>query len=257
MEYASWGDGPRSLLYLPGGPGSSVSAERLPWVTRRWFAPFVEAGYTVWQVTRRRGMPAGHTVEDMADDYADVVAEELGGRVDLVVGVSYGGMVGQHLAARHGDALGRLALIASAAEVTDWGKEVDARLLAALERDDVAGFGAAFAEYALPGDRSRWLRRLAGPWIGRGLLSGKHYPPSDLAVELAAEIAFDARAALPGIATPTLLVAGDRDRFFADDVVDETARLIPDCALVRHDGSGHLKVAGGRRAVQDVLAFAG
>ena len=60
------------------------------------------------------------------------------------------------------------------------GKQVDSRLSAALARGDTLGFGMAFAEYVLPGDRSRWVRRLVGPWIGRSLLSGKNYPPADL-----------------------------------------------------------------------------
>ena len=255
MEFASWGNGPKQLVYLPGGPGSSVPTAKLSRMSRRWFAPFVDAGYTVWNVTRRRNMPAGHTIEDMADDYADVISEELGGRVDLVVGVSYGGMIAQYLAARHGGRFGQLAIVAAAAEVSDWGKDVDSRLASALDRDDKTGFGTVFLEYVLPTTRSTWVRRLAGPWIGRSLLSGKHYPTADLGVELRAEISFNARAVLPDIGNPVLLVTGDRDRFFPIDVVEETGRVIPDCTLVRHEGSGHLKVAGGTQVVHDILAY--
>jgi pimeloyl-ACP methyl ester carboxylesterase len=39
-------------------------------------------------------MPAGHSVADMADDVAQAIAD-LGRRVDLVVGESYGGMIVQ------------------------------------------------------------------------------------------------------------------------------------------------------------------
>jgi pimeloyl-ACP methyl ester carboxylesterase len=37
----------------------------------------------------------------MADDYGGVISEVFDGRIDLVVGESYGGMVAQYLAARH------------------------------------------------------------------------------------------------------------------------------------------------------------
>ncbi|MGH3587551.1 MAG: hypothetical protein ACRDQ0_14620, partial [Pseudonocardia sp.] len=107
--------------------------------------------------------------------------------VDLVVGESYGGMIAQYLAAHHGESFGHIAVVIAAAEVSDWGKEVDSRLASALARRDPAGFGMAFAEYMLPGERSRWARRLVGPWIGRGLLSGKSYPAADLSVEIEAE----------------------------------------------------------------------
>ncbi|HET6966629.1 MAG TPA: alpha/beta hydrolase [Ornithinibacter sp.] len=255
MDHATWGTGPRTLLYLAGGPGSSVPAGRWLRMSQRWFQPFTVAGYTVWYVTRRRHMPQGHSVADVADDYAQVVADELGGQADLVVGVSFGGMVAQHLAARHGDRIGHVALVAAAAEVSPWGKEVDVRLADAVRRGDVGGAGAAFSEYLLPGGRSRWVRRLAGPLVGRSLMSGKHYPPSDLVVEAEAELAFDARPALPGIRVPVVLLCGDRDRFFLPAVVAETAALIPDCAVVTYAGRGHGWVASTTRVPVEVLAF--
>lgn len=255
MEFLTWGDGPRTLLFLPGGPGSAIPTGRLSRMSHSWFDSFIEAGYAVWYVTRRRNMPVGHSVEDMANDYAQVITDEFGGRVDLVVGESYGGMIAQYLAALHDETWVHLALVVAAAEVDDWGKEVDSRLSAALSRGDRSGFGTAFAEYVLPGERSRWARRLLGPWIGRSLLSGKNYPPADLAVEIEAEIAFDSRPVLPRIVKPVLLICGDRDQFFPIEVVEETVSLIPDCTFVRYDGQGHMKAATNKRVAPDVLAF--
>jgi pimeloyl-ACP methyl ester carboxylesterase len=224
-------------------------------MARRWFDPFLDAGYAVWHVTRRRNLPAGHSIEDMADDYAHLIADEFSGRVDLVVGESFGGMIAQYLAALHGECWDQLAIVVAAAEVNRWTREVDSRLCDALKRGDRAGFGMAFAEYVLPGERSRWARRLLGPWIARSLLSGKHYPPSDLAVELEAEISYDARPVLPRIDKPVMLVTGDRDQFFPIDVVEETVGLIPGCTLIRYEGQGHMKAATNKRVAHDVLAF--
>jgi pimeloyl-ACP methyl ester carboxylesterase len=255
MEFLSWGDGPRKLLFIPGGPGSGLPLGLTGRMNRRWFDRFVKAGFTIWYVTRRRGMPRSATVSDMADDYADAIAEQLDGRVDLVVGESYGGMIVQYLAARHGEAVGQVAIVVAAAEVSAWGKEVDTRLAAAVERGDAAAAGSAFAEYLIPSERGRWVRRLLGPWIGRGLLSGKSYPASDILVETEAELAFDARPVLRDIAVPVVLVCGDRDLFFPADIVAETARLIPDCTTVTYAGQGHVKVATSSRVPRDVLEF--
>ena len=172
-----------------------------------------------------------------------------------MVGESYGGMIAQYLAARHGESCGHVAIVVAAAEVSDWGKEVDARLASALARGDTAGVRDGFRRVRAPGERSRWARRLVGPWIGRSLLSGKNYPPGDLLVEIEAEISFDARPVLPRIEMPVVLLCGDRDRFFPMEVVEETVRLIPDCTLVRYEGQGHMKVATSRRVAHDVLAF--
>lgn len=255
MEFLTWGAGPMTLLFIPGGPGSSVPNGMTARMSRRWFGPFVEAGYAIWFVTRRRNMPPGHTVADMADDYAHAITEDLGGRVDLVVGESYGGMIAQYLAGCHGDTWRHLAIVVAAAEVSDWGKAVDSRLSSALARADKVGVGMAFAEYAIPGDRGRWVRRLMGPWLGKSLLSGKNFPPGDLLVETEAELSFDARSVLPRIDMPVMLLCGDRDRFFPQALVDETVRLIPHCTLVRYEGQGHMKVATSRRVAHDVLAF--
>ena len=163
-------------------------------------------------------------------------------------------VVAQLLAASHGSRIGHVAVVSAAAQVSDWGKGVDRRLADAVRRGDVASAGAAFAEYALPG-RARWLRRLAGPLVGRSITSGTTYPPSDLLVELDAELGFDARATLPGIRVPVVLLCGDEDRFFPPAVVAETSSLIPGCHRVEYPGRGHLWVSSTKQVPQEVLAF--
>jgi pimeloyl-ACP methyl ester carboxylesterase len=238
------------MLSLPGGPGSDVPSGLLLRLAGRQFAAYVDAGYAVWFVTRRRHMPPGHTVADIADDYAGVIAEELGGRADLVVGTSYGGMVAQHLAARHPDLVGHVAIVSAGCRVSDECKEIDTRLAAAVSRGDMTAAGAAFVEYVLPGERLRWVRRLVAPIPARWLT-----PPGDVLVEVESELAFDSREVLGSIQAPVLLVCGDRDRLFTRQAVEETAALIPDCSLVWFPGKGHVATASSGRVADDVLAF--
>jgi hypothetical protein len=97
-------------------------------------------------------MPPGHTIADMADDFARMIAEEFGGRVDVVLGVSYGGMIPQYLPALHPGSVDKVVLVVAAAEVSAWGKAVDSRLAAALARGDPLVAGAALAEVLFAGD---------------------------------------------------------------------------------------------------------
>lgn len=256
MDYLTWGTGPETLLYIQGGPGSVVPKGGMSLrMFRRVLDPYAKAGYTVWVVTRRRHMPAGHTIAGMADDYAQVISQEFGGRVDLVVGESYGGLIGQYLAAFHPGSFGHMALVvAGLAAVPDWGADVDSRWGAALARGDTAGAGTVAAEYLLPGKSMRWARRLIGPVFGRFMFAGYDCPPGDILAEAQAEEAFDSRAVLPRIQAPVLLICGDRDRFIPKDAAEETAKLIPGCTLIWHKG-GHLRVGSSRRAADDVLAF--
>ncbi|GAA3169866.1 hypothetical protein GCM10010531_23740 [Blastococcus jejuensis] len=254
MEYLTWGDGPRTMLFIQGGPGRTIPTGLMRRATGRLFAPYVSAGYAVWIVARRRHMPAGHSIADMADDYARIIAEQFGGSVDLVVGESFGGMVAQDLAARHPECVGRVALVVSGYEVSPWGKAVDLRLAEALRRGDRLAAGGAFAEYLLPGRALGPVRRLLAPLLARAVVD--HGPREDMLVEVEAEVGYDSRGVLDRVRAPVLLICGDRDRFFPPAVVRETAARIPDCQLVWYSRAGHMRAASSSRIARDVLAFA-
>lgn len=251
IPYVTWGRGPRSLLFIAGEEAPTGLMLRMyRWLLR----PYVDGGYTVWFVGRRHPMPSDYTVADMAGDYARVIREEFGGRVDLLVGESTGGMIGQYLAASHPASFGSIALVAAAAEVTDAGKDINLRSAEAVARGDRSAAGTILCEVTMAGERHRWLRRLIGPILGRGLPADQR---ADFLTAARALNAVDTRELLPRIRVPVLLVCGDRDGYFAEDVIEETARLIPDCALVWYRGRSHPQVVGSRRVARDVLAFVG
>lgn len=253
IEFEAVGSGSRTMLLLPGGPG----VNRVIWARAgaRLVRPLAEAGFTVWRLRRRRGMPPGHTIADMADDVAHVIEEEFHGHVEAVVGVSYGGLVAQHLAARHPASVGHVVLDASAATITDEGREADRRFGEALGHGRFGEAGQALLGIS-PGDSPWSTRHLLGLLLGRvAASSGNNLP--DVLIETQAEMDFDARPVLHQITSPVLLIAGDKDTYFSQDAVEETARLIPDCTVVWYRGADHGKTAMNRRVPRDVIAFVG
>lgn len=254
IEYVTWGDGDRTLLFLQGGPGSSVPTGMLLRRFERLLAPYVDAGFRPWVLTRRRHMPPGHTMADMADDVADAVSRHLDGHVDLVVGESYGGCIALELAAAHPDAVGQVVVVAAASRVTDEGVEIDTRMARGLADRDPRATGDAVAEYLLAGHRLAPLRRLVAPLLGRAMLSSHDCPPEDLLVEAEAERAYDCRAVLPTIRVPVVMVCGERDRFFARTTVEQTAAAIPSCRLLWQP-HGHLRTAAGKHTHPGALAL--
>jgi pimeloyl-ACP methyl ester carboxylesterase len=258
MAYTRLGTGSKSLLFIPGGPGNQAPGGLTARMLARRFRPFVESGYTVWSVARKRGMPKGHTMADIAADYAGMIADEFGGRVDLVVGISYGGMVGFYLAADHPDRFGHIAIVVAGHTVGERGKALDYEFARHLSE-------------GRPGEAmATMLRELAPPWLGSKLAGplgalvgrlafGETHPEfaSDVLVEAEAEVACDARNVLPRVSVPVLLVCGDRDLYFPKAVYEETARLIPDCTLRMYAGKGHMGAVSDGRLAQDVLDFVG
>jgi pimeloyl-ACP methyl ester carboxylesterase len=218
--------------------------------------PLVEDGWTAWVVTRRQHIPQGYSIADMADDYAQLIADDLGGRVRAAVGISTGGMIGIQLAARHPHHLGRIAVVA-AGYVADGPRcEGDLRFAQLLHDGRTAEaiasmFGDAFPDVRVPG-----APRVAGALLGPLVLRGAHASfLDDVLIEAEAERAFDARAILPGITIPVLLACGGEDQIFRREVVEETARLIPDCTLVIYEGRDHVGGVSDERLPTDVFEF--
>ena len=111
------------------------------------------------------------------------------------------------------------------------------------------------AELLLPRGSGRTARRALAPLVGL-MFGGAGASGEDPLIEGRAEAAFDSRAVLPRITVPVLLIAGDRDLAFPKEVIEETARLVPDCTLVWYEGVGHVRAATSSRLPHDIVAFA-
>ena len=257
MAYVRWGSGPKTLLLIPGGPGNAVPSGVFLSFVLGPYRPLVEDGYTAWMVARKRDMPRGHTFADMADDYGQLIADEFGGKVDLVIGISTGGQIGFYLAARHPDRFAHIAIGVAGYADSDRAKEI---LLpyAKLAGEGRTGEAMASMFEVLYPSLPRRMTRVLGEVMGR-LALGKTHPSyaNDVMVEAEAELACDARDVLPNIPVPVLLVCGDRDEGFSKEVYEETARLIPDCTVRMYEGLGHMGMANDKRFAQDVINFVG
>ena len=250
VAYAALGTGPRTMLFLPGGLGAAAW-EKAP--ARDFLPAYATADFTVWWLARPRNMPAGYSIADMADGVAQVIAD-LGGRVDAVVGASYGGLIALYLAARHPESVGKIALLGSTAVIPDQTKALDRRFGEALGNGRFTEAGEAGLE-EMP-VRSPLLRRLLAPIVGR-MLASKDLNGPDVLVEMEAEMAYDARPILPQVTAPVLIVAGSGDILLPREVIEETARGLRDCTVIWHDGENHVRTIKGKRTAVEVLEFLG
>jgi len=256
MAYLRLGTGPKTMVWIPGGPGNTLPTGGLALrMGESWSRPFVEQGYTVWWVTRKQNMPRGHSYADMADDYGRLITDEFDGKVDVVLGMSTGGQIGFYLAARHPDRFGHIVIAAAGYEDNKRAKDM---LLPSARLLSVGKIGEAMAlmlEDAYP-SWPRAVVRVLGTVMGRSMYGSTHpYFANDVIVEAEAELACDARDILPLIPVPVLLVGGDRDPYFPKEVYEETARLIPDCTLRLYEGKGHDLSVFDKRFPQDILEF--
>ena len=236
-----------------GDPG--VGAPRGPYLAlmRFMLRPFVAAGYSVWIAAQRPDIAVGYTVADMAEDCAGVIAEEFGGKVDLVIGHSGAGMIGFCLAARHAGRFGHIVIAAAPYTMTEQAKVANrdsARLMSQGRKTEGA---AVLVNLFYPGIPAA-VARVPAAIVARVGFAAVDIG-SDFTIGADAVNAFDGRAILPEISVPVLMVCGDRDRWTPKEDYEETARLIPDCTLKLYPGKDHLGAMFSRRFPQDVLDF--
>ena len=255
----------QSMVELPhariaGGAGTLVILEGLTLENKaptgrglrllRWAHKRYTGDYTVYQVGRRPGLPAGHTTRDMAEDYASWIGARFEGPVD-VIGFSTGGEVAQYVAADHGELVRRLVLSDTGCRL---GEDAKAMLRAARDKAAQGRAAEAQADIAYHMDFGRFGQGVV-KLLGKRLIKEPD-DASDYIATIEADLGHNATDALSRIAAPTLVIAGSRDFFYPDPIIRETAEQIPQATLRLYDGVGHaVSKTHKRRFEDDVLGF--
>jgi pimeloyl-ACP methyl ester carboxylesterase len=246
------GEGEPLVLLAGLSPDVGVHHPATRRIAAGLIAPLASAR-RVHYVNRRRGLPRGITIAALAAEHADAIRASFGGPVDAI-GVSTGGSIAQQLAADHPDAVRRLVLVGAACRLGPAARSIQraiaARIRAGARRQAFALMGA---DLVSPGRRQVPLGALA--WALGPLVFSDPSELDDMATTIEAEDAFDLAACREAIRAPTLIVAGERDRFYTPELFAETAELIPDGRLRPFAGRGHVTVLADPRYAPEVVGF--
>jgi len=175
--------------------------------------------------------PGPWSIADLADDAAALI-EVLGLGPVVFVGLSIGGMIGQHLAAARPDLVRALVLSNTAARMGTpdmWSARIES----------IRAHGLAHLEHAIldrwfgPSFRHSPEARLWGAMLTRTSRNG--YISCCEAIASA-----DLRERTAGLRLPALAIAGEFDGALSPDLVAATARLLPGAQYHVIPGAGHL-----------------
>jgi 3-oxoadipate enol-lactonase len=179
------------------------------------------------------------TLETHADDLLALL-DHLEIRTCHLVGTSYGGEVGMVFALKYPERVSSLAVISSVSHVD---AELDGRVEAwaskALEDRD------ALYRFTLYDNFSAKFLETSGWILEQGEARLRAYPAKyfeDLARLVAAFRQIDLRAALAGLAVPTLLMCGELDALKPVRYSREMAEAIPEAEFLMVPGAGHAVV---------------
>ena len=204
----------------------------------------------------RTSVPEGpYTMADYADDGAALL-DHVGWATCAVVGVSFGGMVAQEFAVRHGARIDRLALLCTSAGGSA-GSSWFLHELASLPPAERAAKARLLTD-------SRWTPGyLADNPVDAAIVAAREEaartPKSDEALrgerlQLQARIGHDVSTRLGSVDVPTFVMAGRHDGIAPPANSEAIVALMPDARLRVYEG-GHLFTAQDRSAMADLRAF--
>jgi pimeloyl-ACP methyl ester carboxylesterase len=194
--------------------------------------------------------PAALTFPMLAAAVAELI-HELGCERVHLVGISFGGMIAQYVAARRPDVVRSLSLLATSAKFGQDGTDPDTWRAARLAPLDDGMQPADFADAV--------LSRLAGPSITFAAMAQQRAAMNRISAEALRRsidclVTHDSRTELASITAPTQCLVGGLDdetpvayaRYLAEQISGARLEIIP--------GAGHLLNAEAPEAVNDLLA---
>jgi pimeloyl-ACP methyl ester carboxylesterase len=215
------------------------------WMLRR----FAAAGFAVYAVNRRPGMPLGTSMAQIADEHAKALRAEFGEPVNLV-GMSTGGSIAQQLAADHPDVVRRLVIAGSAHRLDPVAARAHREY---VERTARGQRGLHLVAGAAARNRIARTALAALMWLADPLSRPKD--PTDMLVMARAEDAFDLADRLGEITAPTLVIGGARDFYYTPELFRRTAEAIPNGQLVLYPKADHKRTFSNGRFFRDVIGF--
>lgn len=246
MDYVSFGRGEEILVMIPG---LSVKEIRGTGFFLAHMYRIFAKDYKVYMFDRKKVVPEGYTVKDIADDTAYVM-KQLGIEKANVFGVSQGGMIGQMLAINYPEMVSKLVLGVTLSKQND-----------VVER--VVG---QWITYAKAGNyqainRDTFMLMYSDVYLKKNKLfmpiAVELAKPKDLnkfAILAKACLTFDAYDELDKIKCPVLVLGGKKDKVVTGEASQEIAEKL-NCEIHMYDDLGHAAYDEAKDFSQRILDF--
>ena len=218
IPYFSFGSGERTMVILPGLDVKSVLlAAKSVEAAYRCFAD----DWTVYVFDRRKIIPAGYSIREMAADTAAMM-HQLGIGAADVFGASQGGMIAQYLAADHPELVHSVVLGSSTARCNEVIGATCEKWIAYAEKRDITGLTGDFIDRLYSDNTIKQFRDFL-------MHMNDHVSAEDLDrfIILAKSIfGFDAREDLKKVSCPALVIGAEKDLAVGGEAAYELAELL-------------------------------
>lgn len=240
IPYIKGGCGLRKMVFFYGGSAMISSLEKSSVKNHlNIIKAYVPEGYTYYVFGYERNPAPGYDLNQIADDFAKIIKNEMGHAV--IIGVSFGGFVAVRFAAKYPELTDQLILLISAHKFSFLGEAKINKMmeLAQNERcyDLIKEVTVLF--------RRAWLNLLARfvLWKNKRKILRDIYPGASIINNLAGIFSMDVRRNidyLGEIKAETLVIGGTKDQFFGVDEFQTTAKNIKGAKLRLFEYETHM-----------------
>lgn len=235
VDYLMFGEGNTALVIMPGiSDGLSSVHTKLRSVAL--FINYKELSnkYRVYVFSRRNSLKDGTDTAEMADDQAAAM-KALGIKNAMVLGISQGGMIAQHLAINYPQLCRKLVLAVTMPKANEQMKTAASVWIDLAQKSKYKELLFDIAERSYSEKRLRTYKRLY-PFVGR---IDKPKDFSRFIIQAKSCASHDAKESLPRISCPTLIIAGAKDKITGRSAAQVLSDAIKDSRIIIYDEIGH------------------
>ena len=233
MDYISFGRGNRNLIMIPGVGDGLTTVKGLA-VPMAFLYRKLSEDYRVYVFSRKNRLEEGYSTRDMAHDQAEAM-RTLGIAKAMVIGVSQGGMIAQHLAIEYPDLVEKLVLVVTLARQNPTVQQTLGTWAVLAEQGTHKALMIDTAEKSYS-EKHLKTYRLMYPLLG---VIGKPKSYERFLIQLHSCLEHDAYDDLEKIHCPTLVIGGACDQVVGTEASAELADRIPNSELFLYEGLGH------------------
>ena len=249
MDYISFGRGNKDLIMIPGVGDGLTTVKGLA-VPMAFLYRKLSEDYKVYVFSRKNRLEDGYSTKRMADDQAEAM-RKLGIAKAMVIGVSQGGMIAQHLAIDHADLVEKLVLVVTLARQNPTVQQALGKWMELAKQGDHKALMIDTAEKSYS---EKYLKkyRLMYPVLG---VIGRPKSYARFLIQANSCLHHDTYDDLDKIKCPTLVIGGDDDRIVGVNAAAELAERILNSELFVYEGLGHGLYEEAKDFISRVLSF--
>ena len=217
------------------------------------FFAFVQ-DYTIYFVTRKSGLNVNYSTLDMSNDYATMIRDEFNGKVDVIIGISYGGFIIQHFAADYPEMSDFFIIAMASYKGSEEGVKFDYEYAKYISEGKPGKAMSTIPTVFIPNRIMRFLLKPLFYLFGSFMKPKSDTYAQDILIEAKAEIEHNSKDRLSEIAKPTLILCGDKDFYMPLDYLKEMEHLIPNVILKIYADKGH-NIVTSKQFSRDISKF--